>query len=141
LHSPLNELARQWMRFVLVGGVNTAFSYSIYAACIFAGAGYAIASAASMLGGILFSYRTTGSLVFRDAGRGSLLRFGGCYLVVYGFGLALLETLDWFGVNPYVAGLVVALPAAMLSFALLKLLVFRTQGVSSDGPVDRHPGL
>lgn len=116
------------MRFVLVGGVNTAFSYALYATCIFAGAGYAAACAASMLGGILFSYKTTGSLVFRDASHASLWRFAGCYLIVYGFSLAFLKAMDVLGVDPYLSGLVVAIPAALLSFTLLKLLVFRAPG-------------
>ena len=115
------------MRFVLVGGVNTAFSYALYAACIFAGAGYAAACAASMLGGILFSYQTTGRLVFRDATRASLGRFAGCYLVVYAFSVAFLKAMDALGVDPYLSGLVVAMPAAVLSFTLLKLLVFRVR--------------
>lgn len=136
-----HRLLRQGIRFVLTGGVNTAFSYGIYAACIFAGAGYALASAASMVGGILFSYKTASSLVFRDAGRRSVLRYAGCYLVVYGFSVLLLKTMDSFGIDPYLSGLIVAVPAAMLSFALLKLFVFRTHGASRDGPVDRYPGL
>lgn len=127
--SPLNRLLlHQWIRFVLVGGVNTAFSYGIFAACIFSGAGYAIASAASMIAGILFSYRTTGGLVFRNAAGGSLLRFTACYAVVYAFSVMLLEQMDSLGINPYVSGIGVAIPAALLSFVLLKMLAFRKPG-------------
>jgi putative flippase GtrA len=135
------RLLHQGIRFVLTGGINTGFSYAIYAACIFAGAGYALASAASMAAGILFSYKTASSLVFRDAHRRSLLRYAGCYLVVYGFSVLLLRMMDSLGIDPYLSGLVVAVPAAMLSFALLKLFVFRTHGAGRDGSVDRHPGL
>jgi putative flippase GtrA len=113
------------MRYVLVGAINTAFSYGLYAACIFAGAGYSVASAVSMIGGILFSHQTTGSLVFRSAGRGTLWKFAACYLVVYAFTLALLAAMDAAGIDAYLAGLLAAAPAALLSFTLLKLLVFR----------------
>ena len=116
----------EWIRFVLVGGVNTAFGYSLYAACIYAGTGYAVASAVSMTGGILFSYRTMGGLVFRGA-RGRLWKFAGCHLVVYAFSVALLAAMDAAGINPYLAGLLVAAPAALLSYTLQKLLVFRTR--------------
>jgi putative flippase GtrA len=122
------DVLHQGMRFVLVGGVNTAFSYVVYAACIFMGAGYALASAASMAGGIVFSYKTTSRLVFLGANRSSLLRFAVCYLAVYGFTVLLLGILDSSGIDPYVSGLIVAVPGAMLSFALLKLFVFRPQG-------------
>lgn len=121
-------LLHQAIRFLLTGAVNTAFSYAVYAACIFAGAGYALASAASMTGGILFSYQTASSLVFRGPHRRSLARYALCYLAVYGFSLVLLWTMDAFGIDPYLAGLVVAVPSAILSFALLKLFVFRMHG-------------
>jgi putative flippase GtrA len=124
MHSRRN-LRDQGVRFVLTGGVNTTFSYAVYAACIFAGAGYALASAASIVGGILFSYQTASSLVFRGATRRSLPRYVLCYLLVYGVSVLLLATMDAFGVDPYVSGLIVALPAALLSFTLLKLFVFR----------------
>jgi putative flippase GtrA len=140
LHSR-RPLLHQGIRFLLTGAVNTAFSYAIYAAFIFAGAGYALASAASMAGGILFSYKTASTLVFRGPHRRSLLRYVLCYLAVYGFSLALLNILDSFGTDPYLAGLVVAVPSAMLSFALLKWFAFRTQGAGRDESVDRYPGL
>jgi putative flippase GtrA len=123
-----HQLLRQGVRFVLTGTINTGFSYCIYAACIFAGAGYAVASAASLIGGILFSYKTTSRLVFRKPSGASLQRFAACYGVVYGFNLLLLKILDSFGIDPYVCGLIAAVPTAALSFALLKLFVFRTQG-------------
>jgi putative flippase GtrA len=121
------QLLHQGVRFVLTGAINTGFSYCIYAACIFAGAGYALASAASLVGGILFSYKTTSHLVFRQPNGGSLQRYIVCYAVVYGFNVLLLKLLDSFGIDPYVCGLIAAVPTAVLSFVLLKLLVFRTQ--------------
>jgi len=121
-------LLRQGVRFVLTGALNTGFSYCIYAACIFAGAGYALASAASLAGGIVFSYRTTSYLVFRQPNGGSLPRYIACYAAVYGFNVLLLKVLDSLGIDPYLCGLIAAVPTAVLSFALLKLLVFRTQG-------------
>jgi putative flippase GtrA len=138
---PIKTTLHQGIRFLLTGGMNTAFSYAIYAACIFAGAGYALASAASMAGGILFSYKTSSSLVFRGAHDRSLLRYALCYLVVYGFSVLLLKILDSLGIDPYLAGLIVAVPSAILSFALLKLFVFRTPEAGKDESVDRRPGL
>lgn len=126
------------MRFVVTGGVNTAFGYGIYAAFIYLGAGYAIASGASIVCGLLFSYKTTSAMVFGRGYRGSLARYLGSYAIVYAFSLLILRTLDTFGINPYLAGVLVAPPCAVLSFALLKLFVFRA---SDHGPIDRHSGL
>lgn len=123
-HPALSPLLAEWIRFVLVGGLNTAFSYGVYAAGIFAGAGYAIASAVSMIAGILFSYLTTGGLVFRHA-QGSLPRFVACYAAVYVFSLALLAQMDKVGIDPYLSGILVAMPSAVFSYLVLKLLVFK----------------
>jgi putative flippase GtrA len=131
-------MLQQAMRFVVTGGINTAFSYGIYAACIFMGAGYAIASGVSIVCGILFSYKTTSAVVFGPGYRGSLVRYLGSYVIVYLFSVLILKTMDEFGINAYLAGVLAAPPCAVLSFALLKLFVFRA---GNDGPVDRHSGL
>jgi putative flippase GtrA len=128
--TPLSPLLAEWMRFVLVGGINTAFGYGVYAAGIYAGAGYAVASAISMIAGVLFNYYTTGGLVFRGASSASLLRFTVCYAVVYLFSVALLAQMDAAGIDPYLAGILVGMPAALLSYLLLKLLVFRRKASS-----------
>jgi len=131
-------MLQQAMRFVVTGGVNTAFGYGIYAACIYLGAGYAIASGVSIVCGVLFSYKTTSAMVFGRSYRGSLARYIGSYIIVYAFSVLILRTMDGFGINAYLAGVLAAPPCAVLSFALLKLFVFRA---GRHGPVDRHSGL
>ena len=128
----------QALRFVVTGGINTAFGYGIYAACIYLGAGYALASGASIVCGVLFSYKTTSALVFGRGYRGSLARFIGSYAIVYLFSVLILHTLDGLGIDPYLAGVLAAAPCAVLSFVLLKLFVFRA---GPHGPIDRHSGL
>lgn len=128
----------QALRFVVTGGINTAFGYGIYAACIYLGSGYAIASGVSIVCGVLFSYKTTSAMVFGHGYRGSLARYLGSYVIVYAFSVLILKTMDAFGINPYLAGVLAAAPCAVLSFALLKLFVFRA---GPHGPIDRHPGL
>src|SRR5258708_36769526 len=97
-------MLQQAMRFVVTGGINTAFSYGIYAACIYLGAGYAIASGASIVCGILFSYKTTSAVVFGRGYRGSLARFIGCYRILYLFTVLILNALDAVGRKPCLAG-------------------------------------
>lgn len=119
-------MRQQATRFLFTGAVNTAFGYGIYAACIYLGAGYPIASGVTIVCGILFSYKTTSTLVFGRGYRGSLARYIASYAVLYLFSVLFLKTLDEFGTNPYLAGILVAPPCAVLSFALLKLFVFRS---------------
>lgn len=131
-------MLQQALRFLVTGGINTAFGYGVYAACIFLGAGYALASGTSIVCGVLFSYKTMSALVFGRGASGSLVRYIASYGLVYAFSLLMLKTMDEFGINAYVAGLLAAPPSALVSFALLKLFVFRA---APDGPVDRSPGL
>lgn len=121
---PNRDLFFEWLRFLAVGGINTAFGYGLYAVCIWLWADYLAAITVSMVGGVLFNYRTTGAVVFarRD---GSFARFIGCYAVVLALSVMLLKFLDTRGVNPYLSGLIVAFPAALLSFVLLRTYVFR----------------
>lgn len=130
-------MLQQALRFLVTGGINTAFGYAIYAACIFLGAGYAVASGVTIVCGVLFSFKTTSAVVFGRGYTGSLVRYIGSYVIVYLFSLLILRTLDEFGVNAYLAGILAAPPCAVLSFTLLKLFVFR----ATHGPVDRHTGL
>ena len=131
-------MLQQALRFLVTGGINTAFGYAIYAACIYLGAGYAVATGAAIVCGVLFSYKTTSAVVFGRGYHGSLVRYIGSYVIVYLFSVLILRTLDQYGVNAYLAGILAAPPCAVLSFTLLKLFVFRT---AHHAPVDRRPGL
>lgn len=126
MQTEARDFLAQGIRFLLTGGINTAFSYAIYAAATFAGAGYALAAAVAVGTGILFSYHTVRRLVFRDSGHASLLRYVACYAVIYVFNVMLLKLFDSFGINPYVCGLLATVPTAIVSFALLKAVVFRS---------------
>src|SRR4029078_3343619 len=124
---PSRELFFEWLRFVAVGGINTAFGYAVYALCVWLGAGYQAAITVTIVGGVLFHYRTTGAVVVarRD---GSFARFIGCYALVLALSVVLLKFLDTRGINAYLSGLIVAVPAALLSFLLLRTYVFRVSG-------------
>ena len=76
-----------------------------------------------MLGG-LFNFKTTGVLVFRNKDYGLLFRFFCVYSVVYICTVSMLKVLGAFGFDMYMAGAVVTVPVAVLSFVLNKLYVF-----------------
>jgi len=124
MYLPSGSLFFEWLRFLVAGAINTAFGYGLYAFCIWLWGDYVAATVVSMVGGVLFNYRTTSAVVFARH-RGSLPRFIACYAVVLAVSLMLLKLLDARGVDPYLAGLIVAFPAAMLSFVLLRTYVYR----------------
>lgn len=70
-----NVLNFQFARFLLVGCLNTGFSYAIYAALLYLGLEYVAANFGALLLGILFSFHTQGHLVFRNSNSSLIYRF------------------------------------------------------------------
>jgi putative flippase GtrA len=118
-------MTSQVMRFVLVGALNTGFSYSLYVLLVWLGLHYAIANLCATIVGIIFSFRTQGALVFADRDWQHLRRFVPVWLVIYGINVGLIALLVRAGLNPYLAGAAALPPTVALSFLLQKHFVFR----------------
>jgi len=114
----------RWLRFLLVGGVNTLVSYGVYALLLYLGLPYALANLGSLLFGIAFSFRTHSALVFRQAGRGRFPRFLACWALLYGVHTALIGSLVQLGLDAYLAGAAAVLPMALLSYLVQRQFVF-----------------
>ncbi len=116
----------QWrfVKFLLVGVLNTLFGYAVFALFVYLGFHYSLASLLSTILGVLFNFRTTGRLVFDNRNNFLLWRFAMAYTVVYGCNVGLLRMMDGYSVNMYVAGAVVVFPLALLSYFLNKRFVF-----------------
>ena len=115
----------QFVRFLFVGGINTVFGYSCYALFIFLHFRYPVAMLFSTFLGILFNFATIGNVVFRKARLYLLPKFFMGYVVIYFISVFLLWAIRFFTSNDYLAGLMIVLPMAMISFFLNKYLVFR----------------
>ena len=113
------------LRFVVVGVVNTAVGFMIYALMLWVGLNYAAAAAVATVLGMLFNFKSTGWLVFGSSENRLLLRFVAVYGVLYLVNVFALTALTSMGLSAYSAGLVTLLPAALLSYVLNKTLVFR----------------
>ena len=119
--------SNQLIRFLFVGGLNTVFGYSVYALFLFVGLHFAVATLLSTVIGVIFNFFTTGRLVFQNRNMRLILRFAGVYGIVYLVQVSMLQLLDSFGLNLYVAGAVLVLPLALLSFVLNKKFVFEVE--------------
>jgi putative flippase GtrA len=116
--------SHQFIRFLAVGVLNTAFGYGCFALLLYAGLHYAFALLASTVLGVLFNFRSTGVLVFHSRDNRLLLRFAGVYAVVYLCHLLALKLLVVQGLTPLMGGMLLVLPMAVLSFILNKRYVF-----------------
>lgn len=118
------------LRFFIVGGVNTVFGYSAYAAFLFVGFHYAAAALLGTVVGVIFNFFTTGRFVFERVMHGGLLvRFVAVYAIVYAVNVAALTALQNivvgpYRLGPYVSGIVLIVPIALLSYGLMRRFVF-----------------
>lgn len=112
------------LKFLLVGGLNTAFGYSVFVVGLWAGLHYSAAIAVATVLGTLFNFKSTGTLVFRSRDNSRLWRFVAVYGVVYALNVLGVAVLLRLGVPEWLGGLLLALPLAILSYGLNSRYVF-----------------
>lgn len=118
-------LEGRFVRFLLVGVLNTIFGYSIFAVLVLIGVHYAIAAFVSTVFGVLFNFKTTGRFVFSSRDNNMLIRFVGVYAISYVVGVLLLRASVAHSINVLIASAVLMLPMAFFSYTLNRLFVFR----------------
>lgn len=117
-------LKHQFVRFLLVGVLNTLFGYACFYALLLVGLHYAVAMALATVMGVLFNFKSTGSLVFGSRDNRLILRFVCTYVVVYLANIGGIGLFREAGLSPKVGGALMLLPAATLAFILQKKFVF-----------------
>lgn len=121
------------IRFILIGILNTGFSYLIYAALLFAGLGYQLANLLTLVVGILFSFKTQGHLVFHNPDNRLLGRFILSWALIYFCVIILIGRIIGLGFDAYSAG-ALALPfSVVLSYLAQKYFVFRRSTTDKSG--------
>jgi putative flippase GtrA len=115
---------QQFTKFVAVGIVNSVFGYGCYAVLIYSGLHYTFALLFATILGVLFNFKSISVLVFGSNNNRLIFRFVGCYAVVYLGNVSGIKVLSYMGFEPYIAGAILIVPAAILSFILNKRFVF-----------------
>ena len=118
-------LNNHFIRFILVGILNTIVGYGLFALFIYLGLHYSLAVLLSTILGVLFNYKSIGSLVFSSKAK-RLHRFVAVYLFIYCLNVSgLWMILNYTGIeNIYLSGAVLLAPMAVVSFVLNKKFVF-----------------
>lgn len=114
----------QFARFLLVGALNTAIGYGIFAGLILLGVAAMPALVMTYVLGTLVNFFTTGRLVFNESRLSPLLRFVLAYVVIYFFNLGLFKLVAAAFPNPLVTQALCLPVVAVFSFLLFKLFVF-----------------
>ena len=122
----------RFIRFLLVGVLNTAFGYAVYAAFLFVGLPYAAASLCALAVGVVFSFKTSQKLVFGTSSKWAFARYVSFWLCVYLLNILFIKLFISFGFDAYVAGLFALGPVTVLSYLGQRFLVFAASASQSS---------
>lgn len=137
IHEIRNIFHRLWsipfLRFIVVGGINTVFYYVVFALFTLLQFHYIIAALFAQLCGILFNFRTIGVIVFKNRNNRLIFRFFGVYLLTYLLNIGLLKIFNMCGVGSLIAQAIVVIPLAIVTFLLMRKFVFNI--IEKKGPI------
>ena len=115
----------QPIRFLVVGGFNTALCYAIYALLVSAGLVFWLANLAALLFGIGIGFFTQGRITFGNDDPRRIFRFAAIWLGLYIVQTGLIALLVRARIDPRIAGLIVLPGTVACSYLMQKLVVFR----------------
>ena len=118
------KLDEKFLKFLFVGFLNTAFSYFIYALFVTIGLKANLALFFQYIIGVLWNFKTTGTIVFQNKNNKLIFKFILSYIFTFLINSVLLAILNKF-INDYLAQAILILPIALISFIILKKWVFK----------------
>ena len=128
LKDKILTLDNHFIRFILVGILNTMVGYGLFALFIYLGLHYSLAVLFSTVLGVLFNFKSIGKLVFNSNNNERIYHFIGVYVLLYLLNVSGLWGLSSIGMeNMYVAGAILLAPLAIISFILNKNFVFNQE--------------
>jgi putative flippase GtrA len=113
--------------FLAVGGINTIFGYGVFALCIYLKFHYVLASVIANVLGILFNFKTTGVIVFKNSDNTLLLKFFMVYGISFCIGIIYLWVMNQFAISNYISGALWIIPNAIIAYTLQRILVFKSK--------------
>jgi putative flippase GtrA len=125
---------KEFLRFVISGGVNTVFTYILYLIFI-SKLNYALAYAISFVCGIILSYLMNSLFVFREKlSMSKMLKFPVVYIVQFGISeFFLYLVIKPFQLNQQFAPLVVLIVTVPITFILSRFIIKNNTTQKSEG--------
>lgn len=124
LFGAFSKIDEKFLKFLFVGCLNTLFGYCLYALLITIGLIANVALFFQYIIGVLWNFKTTGSIVFNNHNNRLLLKFVLSYVFTFLINSLLLNFLIKY-LNEYISQAILILPIAMLSFLIFKFWVFK----------------
>lgn len=113
-----------FIRYLLVGALNTAFGYSVFALFIFLGLHYSIALLFATVTGVFFNFKSFGLFVFGNSKWRLIWKFFLVYGVLYAVNVFLVFLFLFFMQNVYAANALAVVVVAGLGYFLNRRFVY-----------------
>lgn len=123
-HAAVLLRRHRFLRFLVVGAVNTAFGYGMFLVALALMPSTFGALVLSTVIAVLFNFVSLGTHVFGSTDPRRLWRFGLTYGLVFGYNAAGLALLEAAGVRPSVAGLMLLPGGVAISYLLNSRFAF-----------------
>lgn len=118
---------QELIRFLFIGCINTAFSYSLFCFLIAIKIPHVLAISLSYICGVTFNFQTIGRFVFKSHNNRLIVKFVLVYLLLYFINLITIEAVNYFIKNWYLSGGISTAFCAFISFTLNKCWVFKKE--------------
>ena len=126
----LNPKIRKFIKFLVIGFINTLFSYIIFFFGILYGLHYSLATLIALILGILFNFYTYGNFVYNNNNTRLITHFFVIYGIIYIINISIQTLLHLIGIkNDYITGGLTILPLAVLSYILMNNYVFKKKNI------------
>lgn len=120
------QLNTKFLKFLIVGIVNTIFGYLLFSLLIFLGIDYKLSLLISYIVGILFNFFSYGFLAFSYSfTKASFIKFILTYIFIYNLNVITLENLNILIQNLYLSQLASIPFMVFLTWLILNKWVFR----------------
>lgn len=120
------KIDEKFFKFIFVGLLNTAFAYFIYALLITIGFIPNIALFFQYILGVLWNFKTTGTMVFNNNNNKLLFKFIISYIITFTLNsIALYLCTEVLALNEYLSQAILVPPFAIMSFLIFKFWVFK----------------
>lgn len=118
----------KFFKFLIVGFINTLFSYFLYVFFVAVGFCANLALFFQYILGVAWNFKTTGTIVFNNKDNSLIFKFVLSYIFTFLVNSILLKLLIQ-NINEYLAQAILIMPIALLSFVILKYWVFKPKKI------------
>lgn len=120
-----NLFSLEFIKYIVIGGLNTLFYYTCYSLLIYFNFSYILAVFLATFLTSIISFKSFGTYVFYNKDNKLFYKFILLTLVNYLLNIFFISIFSQYGLSYYLAGLISAIIVALNSFLINKFVIFK----------------